>query len=397
MEILKEIETELGHILNYWETQTVDETFGGFVGQRDHYNELIPYTPKGSVLNSRILWTFSAAFAYTNKPVHKQLAERAYQYIKTHFYDQQYGGVYWSVDYRGNRLDTKKQTYALAFAVYGLSEYYKISKNQEVLDLAIKLYQDIEKYSFDKVHGGYFEAFSREWTGIEDIRLSEKDANEKKTMNTHLHVLEAYTNLYRVWQNNDLAKQIKHLLSDFQKHIIDPESKHLVLFMDERWRSKEHIYSYGHDIEASWLLLEAAEVLQDKELINIFKDLAINLADAAIEGIDRDGSLLYENNKDKAHFIREKHWWVQAEGMVGFFNAWEISEEEKYIRKFEGLWNFIKAYIIDKTNGEWFWGRKEDLTFMSGDDKVGLWKCPYHNTRACLEILSRMDKADFPK
>ncbi|MEO5910967.1 MAG: AGE family epimerase/isomerase [Pelobium sp.] len=393
MEFAEEIEKELHNILNYWETQTVDEEYGGFVGRRDHNDILISYMPKGSVLNSRILWTFSAAYAYTKNPVHKQLAERAYQYIKNFFFDEDYGGVYWSVDFKGRPLDTKKQTYALSFAIYGLSEYYKICSHQEVLDLAIRLYHDIEKHSFDKQNSGYFEAFSRDWQEITDLRLSEKDANEKKTMNTHLHVIEAYANLYHVWQNSELKSQIKNLLSVFQNHIIDTATKHLILFMDENWKNKEIIYSYGHDIEASWLLLEAAEVIDDKALIKSFEKIAINLADAALEGIDaNDGALLYENNLSKSHFIREKHWWVQAEAIVGFINAWEISKQDYYLNTAKKLWEFTSSYIIDHQKGEWFWGRNHDLTLMEGEDKVGLWKCPYHNTRACLEVIRRIKK-----
>lgn len=385
-----EFEHELKNILKYWVENTVDEEFGGFVGRRDSDNLLIPNMPKGSVLNSRILWTFSAAYLYDDQPVYKQLAERAYQYIKSHFYDEEFGGVYWSVNYKGDPEDTKKQTYALSFAIYGLTEFYKISNEPEVLNLAIKLFHDIEKHCFDKNRGGYFEAFSREWEEIEDLRLSEKDANEKKTMNTHLHVLEAYTNLYRVWKDEQLEIQITILLYNFKQNIIDKETNHLILFMDENWEYKQHIYSYGHDIEAAWLLLEAAEVLDEEKLITYFKTISLHLADAAMEGLDEDGSLLYENNLDENHFIKEKHWWVQAEGMVGFFNAFEISRDDKYKKSFENIWNFTKTYIIDKINDEWHWGRKKDLSLMKDDDKVGIWKCPYHNSRACLELLRRL-------
>ena len=385
-----EIERELFNILGYWEKKTVDQEFGGFVGQRDHNDRLISNMPKGSVLNSRILWTFSAAYAITGKQAHRDLAERAYQYIRTFFYDQHFGGVYWSVDFNGQPLDTKKQTYALAFAIYGLSEYYKISADQGALDLTVKLYQDIERYCFDKDNSGYFEAFGRDWQEIKDLRLSEKDANEKKTMNTHLHVIEAYVNLYGVWQTDGLKSQIKNLLLDFQNRIIDSASKHLILFMDENWESKAHIYSFGHDIEASWLLLEAAEVIGDKDLINCYKRIAIELAEAALQGLDADGSIWYKHNLTTSHLNKEKHWWVQAEAMVGFINAWEISKDDSYLKIAERLWGFINVYVIDHENGEWFWGRTEDLALMEDEDKVGFWKCPYHNTRACLEIIRRV-------
>jgi mannobiose 2-epimerase len=390
MKIVEELKYELNDILNYWAKQTVDDEFGGFLGRIDHNNNLIKNSPKGSVLNSRILWMFSAAYGYNNNVLYKQLAERAFIYLKSNFFDKEFGGIYWMLDHQGNPIDTKKQTYALSFAIYGMAEFYKVSKNEEALDLAIHLFNDLEKHAFDKNLGGYFEAFSREWEEIADLRLSDKDANEKKTMNTHLHVLEAYSNLYTIWKNPVLEKQIRSLLNDFRIHIIDAETKHLILFMNEKWQYKQHIYSFGHDIEAAWLLLEAAEALDDKELINDFKTISVELVNAASEGLDEDGSLFYEQDLDKEHLIKEKHWWVQAEAMVGFLNAWQLTKEPEYYQKFEKVWTYIKHQIIDHNNGEWFWGRYGDENLMENEDKVGPWKCPYHNVRACLESIKRL-------
>jgi mannobiose 2-epimerase len=390
MKIVEELKYELNDILNYWAKQTVDDEFGGFLGRIDHNNNLIKNSPKGSVLNSRILWMFSAAYGYNNNVLYKQLAERAFIYLKSNFFDKEFGGIYWMLDHQGNPIDTKKQTYALSFAIYGMAEFYKVSKNEEALDLAIHLFNDLEKHAFDKNLGGYFEAFSREWEEIADLRLSDKDANEKKTMNTHLHVLEAYSNLYTIWKNSVLEKQIRSLLNDFRIHIIDAETKHLILFMNEKWQYKQHIYSFGHDIEAAWLLLEAAEALDDKELINDFKTISVELVNAASEGLDEDGSLFYEQDLDKEHLIKEKHWWVQAEAMVGFLNAWQLTKEPEYYQKFEKVWTYIKHQIIDHNNGEWFWGRYGDENLMENEDKVGPWKCPYHNVRACLESIKRL-------
>lgn len=391
MNVVKELKDELNNILNYWTKQTIDKEFGGFVGRIDHNNRIIKNSPKGSVLNSRILWTFSAAYNYDKNVLYKQLAERAFEYLKNHFYDQQFGGIYWMLDHQGNPIDTKKQTYGLSFAIYGLAEFYKISNNQEALDLAIHLFNDLEKHAFDKELDGYFEAFSREWEEIEDLRLSDKDANEKKTMNTHLHVLEAYTNLYTVWENPVLEKQIRSLLNNFSTHIVDPSTNHLILFMNEEWIYKQRIYSFGHDIEAAWLLLEAAEVLGDIEIINKFKAISILLVDSASEGLDNDGSLNYEQDLDKEHLVKEKHWWVQAEAMVGFLNAWQLTKKPEYYKSFEKVWTYIKHQIIDKDNGEWYWGRYEDKRLMESEDKVGPWKCPYHNVRACLESIKRLE------
>lgn len=393
MGTVEEIKQELKRILKYWESDAVDNELGGFVGRRNHANRLIGQSPKGSVLNARILWTFSASYTYTAEVEHLKLAERAFNYLKQYFYDEDYGGVYWTLNYDGTPLDTKKQIYAQAFAIYGLAEYYKVSRSAEALQLATNLFNDIEANSFDPLFGGYFEAFGRRWEELEDIRLSDKDANEKKTMNTHLHILEAYANLYLVWPNEHLADKIEHLLNCFETHIIHPKSKHLVLFMDELWNFKQHIYSYGHDIEASWLLLEAAEILGDEALIEKYKQYAIDLAEAASEGLGADGSLLYENNLDLQHFNREKHWWVQAEAMVGFYNAWQLTKDPTYHQKFENAWHFIQKHLIDEVNGEWFWGCDAQLKPLLNEDKLGLWKCPYHNVRACLEIIRRTGAA----
>lgn len=385
-----ELKEELRNILVYWQKNAVDDNNGGFYGKITTENEVVANAPKGGVLNSRILWTFAAAYNQTRNAEWLGVAERAYKYLNTSFRDREHGGIYWLVDYTGKVLDGKKQIYGLSFAMYGLSEYYKATRQQEVLDFAIELFELIEKHSFDPEAGGYFEAFAQDWQALDDLRLSAKDANEKKTMNTHLHVLEAYTNLYRVWKNERLAKQIRHLLDVFKKYMIDSATHHLHLFLDQDWTVKSNILSYGHDIEASWLLLESAEVLNDESLIEEFKGIAIYMANAAAEGLEDAGALNYEKEGD--HYIREKHWWVQAEAMVGFFNAWQINRDEAFLNKSLHTWEFVKQSILDKTQGEWFWGITADNEVMASEDKVGFWKCPYHNARACLELISRIAK-----
>ena len=387
-QIKKEFEKELDNILKYWAQYSVDDENGGFYGQIDNHNTINKLAVKGSVLNSRILWTFSAAYCYKQLPQHLALAWRSFRYIEDFFIDKEFGGVYWSVDFTGKPLDTKKQVYAIAFAIYGIAEFYKAIKHNEVLELAKTLFRCIEEYSFDPINSGYLEAFSSDWTDLEDLRLSDKDANEKKTMNTHLHILEAYTNLYRVWPDEDLGKKIRDLLEVFDRYIIDQQTYHLNLFFDENWHSKSKIISFGHDIEASWLLQEAAEVLGDKILIDTFKQLGVKMATSTISGLDKNGGLNYE--LEAGLWNKEKHWWVQAEAMVGFFNAFQISGKHIFYDRFEECWQFIKQYMLDRQNGEWFWGLNEDFSVMQGQDKVGFWKCPYHNARACLEILKRL-------
>lgn len=382
--------TELENILGYWATHAVDNEQDGFYGELTNNNDAVAGALKGSVLNARILWSFSAGYNITADVSYLTMATRAFEYIKAHFVDEELGGVYWSVSAVGEPADTRKQIYALAFSIYGLAEYYKATQDDEALQLAISIYNDIERHSFDKERGGYLEAFTRDWQLIADLRLSEKDANEKKTMNTHLHLLEAYTTLYRVWPEAILARQIRELIRDFTDHIVDAETNHLILFFDEDWRPKSNTVSYGHDIEASWLLLEAAEVLDDAELIGQIKKLAISIARAAAEGVNPDGSMNYEYEPDRGHLIDERHWWVQAEALVGFYNAWEISRDEIYLELVMAGWAYIRKHIIDQEKGEWFWGINADGTLMEGYGKAGLWKCPYHNSRACLQMIVRL-------
>ncbi|HEX8327706.1 MAG TPA: AGE family epimerase/isomerase [Hymenobacter sp.] len=387
---------ELDRILAYWGTRVPDEQYGGFHGQITEANEVVAHAPKGAVLNARILWTFSAAHRHQPRPELLALATRAYDYLVQHFLDREHGGVFWSVNHQGQPLDTKKQIYALAFAIYGLSEYYAASGHAPALQHAQHLFHSIEAHSFDQEHGGYLEALARDWSPLADLRLSDKDANEKKTMNTHLHVLEAYTNLYRHWPDARLRAQIQELLEVFLTHIVDPATQHLHLFLAENWEPKSTAISFGHDIEAAWLLLEAAEVLGDEESIDRFRQVAVDMATASAQGLDDTGGLNYEFEPTTQHWSRDKHWWVQAEAMVGFLNAYQLSGNNRFYDYFWAVWEFTREHILDYEGGEWRWGVTEALEPIADEDKAGFWKCPYHNSRACLEVLGRLARVTPP-
>ncbi|MBC7628205.1 AGE family epimerase/isomerase [Ferruginibacter sp.] len=383
-----ELQTELSDILEYWLKYAPDENNGGFFGKIDAENNWNTTAPKGAVLNARILWSFAASYNCTANEKYLAMAHRAYQYINTCFVDKVYGGIFWTVNFKGEPADTKKQVYAIAFLLYAYSEYYQSSHLEEVKSQAIALYRLIEQHSFDTAQTGYLEAFTRNWQPVSDLRLSSKDANEKKTMNTHLHILEAYTNLYRIWPNENLRNSILLLIKNFTGHIINKNTGHLNLFFDEDWNVKGGVISYGHDIEAAWLLLKAAEVIKDEKLIIQVKEIAIKIAEATKEGLDKDGGLWYE--KEQHHLVKEKHWWPQAEAMIGFFTAWQISGDLQYLHQSINSWQFVKNTIKDTKNGEWFWGVDAYNVPMQGQDKVGLWKCPYHNSRACIELINRI-------
>ena len=384
-----ELSAELDSILGYWSKKTIDNQNDGFIGQINSNEEIISDADKGSVLNARILWSFSAAYQNTKNEEHKKIATRAFDFLSNHFYDSEFGGLFWSINADTTPKDTKNQIYALAFAIYGFSEYYVFSKDEKALAIAINLYLRIQKHSYDPVNKGYLEAFTRDWQPIEDLRLSDKDANEKKTMNTHLHIVEAYANLFKVWKDKTLQKDIIELLQTIEQHFINPETGHLHLFFDENWVEKPDVISYGHDIEAAWLLLQCAEISEDENLIANYKKHAIQIAEVTQEGLDSDGGLWYEFDPKTNELTAEKHWWVQAEALIGFYNAYQLKGDEKYLEIVLKNWKFIKTHILDQQNGEWFWGINKDYSLME-KDKAGFWKCPYHNSRACLELINRI-------
>jgi cellobiose epimerase len=385
-----EVLSELGNILHYWDQFAVDHQNGGFVGKIDQENKISILSPKGSVLNARILWSFSAAYNDNQDPRWLELATRAFHYIREYISDHRFGGLFWSVDHRGNMLDGHKQVYAQAFGIYAMAEFYRASGDTDALHLALSWYQLIEKYSRDPKHGGYIDAFSREWNFLEDKRLSEKDKNASKTMNTHLHIVEAYANLYTCSPSPGLKQDIIDLLKIFSDQIINPSGHHLGLFFSDDWQMDSAVISYGHDIEAGWLLQSCAEIIQDSNSITTAKRNALLITQAAMEGQDEDGGLWYEYDHTKKALIAEKHWWPQAEALVGFCNAWQLTQNPLYKNALLKTWRFISHYILDKNQGEWLWGVDANNTKMTGQDKVGFWKGPYHNSRACLELLKRL-------
>lgn len=386
----KELEEELTvNILPFWISRMTDHEHGGFYGRIAGTEELMPQAEKGAILNARILWTFSAAYRLLKKEEYLATATRAKRAIIDSFYDKDFGGIYWSLDYESRPLDTKKQIYALGFAIYGLSEYHRATGDAEALEYAIRLFEDIERHSFDPVKNGYCEALTREWTEIADMRLSAKDANERKTMNTHLHILEPYTNLFRVWKDARLERQLRNLIALFTDKILNPATGHLQLFFDDDWRSKYRILSYGHDIEASWLLHEAALVLGDEALLQKVEPLVEFIAAAADEGLTPEGALIYETFPDRHTSDTDLHWWVQAENVVGHVNLYQHFDDEVALQKALRCWGVIKHHLIDRTHGEWHWSVRADGTVNTDDDKAGFWKCPYHNGRMCMEIMER--------
>lgn len=390
LKINQQVEAELTqNILPFWIERMRDDVHGGFYGQIKGDGQLVYGAQKGGILNARILWSFSSAYIQIKNPLYLVSANRAKSYILDHFFDSAFGGTYWNLSPEGNPVDTKKQIYSQAFFIYAFTEHYRASGDESSLQTAIELFHLIENHSFDRELNGYFEAYSRDWVLLEDLRLSEKDENEKKTMNTHLHILEAYTNLFRVWKDEKLAVQLRNLILIFIEKIVDPKTKHLNLFFDEKWNTKSTIVSYGHDIEASWLIDEAGLVLGDQNLIDRVQKICIDVALAACEGLQADGSMVYE--LDKGHLETDRHWWVQSEAVVGFVNAYKLTRHQEWLNRALKTWQYISENLIDRDGGEWFWSISENGIPNRNGDKAGFWKCPYHNSRMCLEMMERTE------
>lgn len=392
-EFRKELEMELkGNILPFWMTHSPDREHGGFAGYISHTNCVDPKANKGIVMHARVLWTFSAAYRKYADKAFLQMATRAYDYIRDYFTDRKSGGVFWELDYRGKPVTTRKQVYAMAFTIYAMAEYWQACGETEALDAAVRLFLETEEHALDRQRNGYTEALSREWEAVADVRLSEKDANERKTMNTHLHVLEAYTHLFRVWKDPALKQALNNVINLFLEKFIDPVTWHLHLFFDDDWNLKSDLISFGHDIECSWLLDEAAAVLGEKELSERCGAIAVNMARENFGGLDDEHGLIYELFPGENRVDGDRHWWPQAEALVGYFNAFQLSGDEEFFHRSLGIWRFIKEKIIDHTYGEWLWGVKSNGLPDTGREKAGFWKCPYHNSRACLEVMKRIDE-----
>jgi len=389
-ELVERLEQELtGNILPFWMERTPDPINGGFYGALSNDLKVDNTTPRLAILYGRILWTFSLAYKEYKRPEYLKTARRAYDYIKAHFWDAQYGGVYWSVSAEGNPLDTRKHTYSNSFCIYGLAEYYQATGEAEALGLAKQIFELLEAHSHDSVYGGYVEGRGADWVSATDPRLSQYEPQCDKSMNTLLHAMEALTNLLRVWDESRLRTRVSELIAIFLDHIIDPQTNHQLLFFNNDWSwDKVEPFSYGHDIETSWLIVESAEVLGDPVLLERAKEIAIKIAQAVYnEALQPNGVLWQESYGSRS---RDIVWWVHTEGLVGFYNAYQISGDEKFRMASERIWQVIDQKFIDRQHGDWFKNLDPQGVPYPDLPKAGPWECPYHHSRACFEMIRRL-------
>ncbi len=390
--LITEVKNHLENgIIPFWKSLR-DDTYGGYYGYMDFNLKLEEKAVKGCILNSRIMWFFSNAYTTLKDESLLDEANHAFEFMKSHCIDRTYEGVFWMLDYKGNPVEDMKHTYNQAFAIYALSSYYWASHNQEALDLALSLFHLIESRCKDEY--GYLEAFDRKWQPIDNHKLSDNKHMEaegkvaEKTMNTILHVLEAYTELYRVSKEVEVGVCLRKILEMVDEKVYNRETKQLEVFFDTQLHSIANMHSYGHDIEAAWLIDRAAEVLEDEMLIEKTKAYTIEIAYKVKEVAFTKQGMKNERFNDEIDTTRI--WWVQAEAVVGFLNAYEKTNDDIFKEAASDMWQYIKNYMIDqRTNSEWFWQLDENGKPNRDYPIVEPWKCPYHNGRMCLEVIRR--------
>jgi cellobiose epimerase len=381
-----------GFYLPFWCGPALDPKNGGWMGWLSNDLKSDRSQPKGLIVNARILWAFSAVHQVRPEPLYFEMASRAFDFVMNKFWDSEHGGAFWRLDDEGKVIDDSKKIYGQAFYIYALAEFHRAFGSRAALARAKELFELVEHHAHDEKFGGYIEVCNRDWSEAASARLSEKDLAEKKSMNNHLHVLEAFTNLYRVWREPRVAERLRELIEIFLVRVLDKKTKHLHHFFDEQWRVRSDTYTFGHDIEASWLLCEAAEILDDAKLPAHVCGIALQMAEAVFnEGFGADGGLCYEGRNGRI-IDEARECWPQAEAMVGFLNAYKLSPNKVFLSAALQTWKFIESNLIDRVHGEWFWRINADGKPDAKLPKVSEWKGPYHATRACLETMRRVEK-----
>lgn len=389
----QEFHQELIAIADWWVTHAQDHDHGGFYGEISQNNVPVKNANKGIILNARILWFFSEAALAVENPAYRACAQRAYDYLLTFFFDNENAGVFWELDCTGKPINTKKQVYAQAFTLYALCAYYQLTQDEQALVRAVECFNLLEQRARDRIHEGYLEAFTCNWSSLEDIRLSKKDLNFPKSQNTHLHILEAYTSLHLIHPSPDVKAALKYTIELFDKFMIDKNTFHLRMFMDIEWQDFSPGYTFGHDIEASWLIAKALDSLGDDAYRNALTPTLINIAEVTLnEGVGAQGQVLDSYDFSSKKMNSDSVWWVQAEALVGFMYARVISGDEKYFIAAEKVWRFIKEHQMDNQHGEWLWLSALDDPRAEPYYKVGFWKCPYHNGRAMIEASRYLEQ-----
>ena len=377
----------LNNILPFWMNGIPTPSLTDFNGELSSTGAGRADAPKTAILTARIMWTFSSAYRIYGLQEYRQMADRMQRYYLQHFIDRKYGGVYWALTADGGILDDTKQTYATAFGIYALSEHFRATGCRNSIMAAQELYRHLEAKVHDDEHGGWREAFRRDFSSAAEKGVDGHEGT--KTMNTHIHLLEAYTNLYKAWPDGQLKTRLVELIAILENRLYDAKRGHLILFCNDTWQSIEAIDSYGHDIETSWLLTEAAEAIGYDDILQRIRKQAVRMTDAALaEGVQTDGVMIYEKNSRGLN--KRQAWWVQAETVVGCLNAWQITGQRRYYDQAQQTWQYIQTHFIDKEGGEWWRNLNAEGKPNTREPKGNVWNCPYHNSRMGFEAVRRL-------
>jgi mannobiose 2-epimerase len=378
-------------IVPYWMETARDRAHGGTIGSIGEDGTSDAAAPKGSILHARVLWTFASTHRRLGGERLRRAADRCAAHFAATFVDPTFGGVFWMTDAAGRPVDTRKHVYAQAFAIYALAEHARATGDAHSLASAIALHRLVEARAHDDVHGGYVECFARDWTPLADVRLGDTDLDAPRSMNTHLHVLEAYTTLLAAWPDAALRELLRGLVELFLDRIVASAGDRTFAFLTETWEPRTTAMSFGHDIEASWLLVEAARTVGDASLLARAEVASLGLASSVlVHGVDRERGGVY-CQCDAGRVDTDKEWWPQAEAIVGFLAAYQLTGDEAYLEPALATWRFVERHLLDRAHGDWLRRVSRDGTESRLGEKVGPWKCPYHTARACLEVMERVD------
>ena len=384
--LFKQAKIGLESLTGWWCDHGYDSENSRFYAEVSIENIPNINAPYVIIQRTRLLWYFSVLSQQKRFDQYRSYADLLYKELINNFYDKSRGGFYWEVDASFNLSNDRKQIYAQAFAIYALCEYHSLSGNSKALNIALETFDLIETHAWDQDMSGYIEALDSDWKMLTDFRLSSKDMNEPKSMNTHLHLLEAYTTLSRVSKISKVTASLERLLKLYATQFFNSDTGHFELFFDMDWNLKSSIVSYGHDIESAWLMQEAAEVSGDSELIKTAERLSIRIADVTMEtGIAAVGGL--KNEIEDGRLDTTHDWWPQAEAVVGFLFAYNLTGNIKYENIAVRIFQFIHDYVIDAAGGEWYWKISEALKPVQNMSKSSAWKAPYHNGRMYFELL----------
>jgi mannobiose 2-epimerase len=378
-QLVTAVEDNLYHnIIPFWTNYATDTVNGGFYGVINTVGVGDTTSPKPASLTARILWTFSALHRKDKDRQSLEMAQRAYAYLTTRFLDKEYGGVYAMLDNRGNVLSDKKDIFTHSFAIYGLSEYYQATGNTEALEYAKSIFILLDQYAHDSIHGGYNESFERNWSMV----------GNNKTTSIILHEMEAFANLYLVWKSPLLETRLRELILLFLDKIINPATHRQFCLFSADWTNLNHTESYAHDIQGAWLPLSCAEALGHEDLIKRCTKACLSMAEASLVALQPDGRMIAESTDGQP--VHSLSWWTPAEAIIGFVNAWQLTGEEAWLDRALLVWQYIDRVFVDKENGEWFYGLDRNGERYKNFPKVNEWKCPYHQSRMCLEVIQRL-------